>query len=403
MNEPSKRDAVIFVPGLGGAGESASTIATRISYELRRLSRGNIEVKVSPESEARYGAGLTTKMASISPSSTTDMPSIDVYFYNYRENLTTYEKGWNPLVKAFFLVLTMLSCWLTFLKAVISPRKSNGISKKDAFQILCGIAVLFILFLGTVAALLILSLAIAEAVKNNNLGGGRWLNFTKDAMAILIPILGAVGLSSSSFGSAVAASSEKVVAMMHYLAVGNRKGAITGPLEDLILHVSHGNYDALHIVAYSFGSIVTLDTVFPKGEDRTGQHFQSISSLVSIGCPFDVIRYYYPRYFEERHPAIATSTRRINIYSPADVLSSNFRNDAEELAAEVSIGTVDTARKPENFSYIDAVGADKFTFITAFLMMGLRAHAMYWEKTPSSEVSCFRLVLETLFRQKLAA
>ncbi|MBI5483632.1 MAG: hypothetical protein HY888_04110 [Deltaproteobacteria bacterium] len=338
-------------------------------------------------------------MATITPSVTTDVPVIDVYFFNYRDILTMPSKDRNPLTKAFFLILTFLSTGFTFMQAFNPFRKTSGISRKDIFQIFCGLAVLAIIFAAATIAIIALSAAISEAIKLDLDHIPLAANYAKNAFAAILPILAAIGVSSTSLASSVAVVSEKVVAMMNYMSAGHRKGAIVGPFEDLVCHVSGGDYKAIHILAYSFGSVVTLDTLFPKGGERTGRHFQAITSLVTIGCPFDVIRFYYPSYFAGRYPVIGASTRWLNVFSPADVLGSNFRDDEEDLPAEIHIGQASSARKPENFSYVDAVSPDKFTFLTSFLLLGLRAHGMYWEKTPCSELSCFRLIIEALLRK----
>ncbi len=83
-------------------------------------------------------------------------------------------------------------------------------------------------------------------------------------------------------------------------------------------------YTSVHIVAFSFGSVVSLDLLFPHS--RPGARIGTIKNLVSIGCPFDIIRTYWPAYFKDRQKKSNVPEKWVNIYASLDVFGSNYGN-----------------------------------------------------------------------------
>jgi hypothetical protein len=74
------------------------------------------------------------------------------------------------------------------------------------------------------------------------------------------------------------------------------------------------------------------------GWKETGRAFQSVHTLVTIGCPFDFVRTFWSDYFDEsRDYTDKVPLRWLNVYSPVDVLGSNFRNDPQPGDANINI------------------------------------------------------------------
>ena len=410
MSDISTRsEAVIFVPGLTGAPESARSMAGRLSSELQRISSGKAVLSVTDERDHQFGVGCTAKLATIKSAANGIIPDIDFYYYNYRPILVEQAKNRNPLKKAFGLLVTLAATMLRFLAALFKPQRSKGISNKDKLQIFYGLWIVGLMVTGVLIAAISLYGVSATAISTDlsrNLPDSQWIKslltneyfrHIKNFTVALVPVLAAIGLTTSSVAKATSSATDSVEAMMNYFTIGYRKGALTGPLEDLLISVTKQNYDSVHIFAYSFGSILTLDTLFPRGEDRTGSHFNQINTLVTIGCPFDLVRFYFPQYFDGRHVSVRTDIRWLNVYAPIDVLGSNFRNDAKDEQAEIGIGTADNTLLPDNLPYLDTLCPGKVSFISILQLLGLRAHGMYWEETSCSEISSFRMVVESMF------
>jgi len=137
-------------------------------------------------------------------------------------------------------------------------------------------------------------------------------------------------------------------------------------------------------LAYSFGSLITLDVLFPSTQicsERTGQ---KVKTLITIGCPFDLIRAYWTRYYKDR---VVCSRLQVwyNVYSTLDVLSSNFRDD--ELSDVATLSITPDGVKPTNIPF-DIIPHTAKTIMNFFLLMGFRAHRLYWDEQRNS-ASCF--------------
>ena len=102
-----------------------------------------------------------------------------------------------------------------------------------------------------------------------------------------------------------------------------------------------------------------------------------------------------------RRPATAPRkpARWVNVYSPLDILGSNFR-DARDGKIGVELlggGTV----RPENERWaIPGHADDDVSVIEILMLVGLKAHAMYWGFEDEGEDTAFGPVVEKLYRGK---
>jgi hypothetical protein len=143
--------------------------------------------------------------------------------------------------------------------------------------------------------------------------------------------------------------------------------------------------------------LVALDVVFPSSkvpEARIGR----VDHLVTIGCPFDLVRMVQKKYFRRRYIDGPSNLQWVNIYQPIDVLGSNFRNDQQvDLKAECGVSggaNEELLVKPTtNLAWNHSQGVG----IVGFLMLAsLSVHARYWSANPRSE-SAWGLVATELF------
>lgn len=118
--------------------------------------------------------------------------------------------------------------------------------------------------------------------------------------------------------------------------------------------------------------------------------------LVTIGCPFDIVRTFWPRYFKDRERLEGTPKQWINIYSPIDVLGSNFRDDSETKEATAGIEFLQEGLRaiPANVPY--GVGP-RVGWRHVLTMNGLRAHGFYWQHQDDVEVSAFAPLIESVY------
>lgn len=225
----------------------------------------------------------------------------------------------------------------------------------------------------------------------------------------MVVILAAFGLVLPDFKRQLSKAAVGYLCMIYYLSLGERRNAILGQLTALLEHVAEKEgtpYRNIHIVAFSFGTIVALDGLFPTGR-LPEERFKKINGLVTIGCPYDLVRTFWDEYFSDRKALPDVPGTWLNVFSPVDVLASNFRDDdhvnkkpdqgirvkREEAPEQPPRNLV-----PENIPYLEAINPKTLQWLDRVLLIGLRAHSMYWGREFESEANCFNQVIARLYR-----
>jgi hypothetical protein len=155
---------------------------------------------------------------------------------------------------------------------------------------------------------------------------------------------------------------------------------ITRRLDQAVNNLTDGHWTGpIHLLGYSFGSLATYEAMFPRTTSLVGVvPAQSIDTMVTIGCPLDLVRLYAPEYVdgrEARNPRLAWT----NIFNQADIFASNLKDDddAGDGAAEI----VATSPAPVSVRYLHEEIALRHVLLTGHI------HAGYW--TDASKGSCF--------------
>ncbi len=390
-------DAIIFVPGLGDwYDQSVDGIAHRIACSLDRGSP-TIQAQFYPKSETvdeNLGPdsqpGRKTRVRTVyRRDGERETPVLDVYELQYQEALTYNFKGLNPAMQSLRLFLLMLSNW----RRLLSPeeRLAKGGIAKTQFYIALGIVLLLFAYMVLLfGAAVVVVLQVLGLV---TVSFDQWL-LTLPAVVVVLAVVQALfpGLREGLKKAALT-----YTCVVEYIAEGGRRDVIAGLFSDLLEHVAEKNkYRNIHIIAYSFGSIIALDSLFPSGR-KPGERFKLVSTLVTIGCPFDLIRMFWKDYFQMRAAWPGRPQRWINVYCPADALASNFRNDDDQKPANVGLNlTQNGPCLPENVVYHR--GPDSIGAMAALALAGLRAHANYWEIEYEAEISCFNDIVLALYQ-----
>jgi hypothetical protein len=114
-----------------------------------------------------------------------------------------------------------------------------------------------------------------------------------------------------------------------------------------------------------------------------------------------LIRLLWLNYFLKRQGFANIPKRWLNIYSTVDILSSNFRNDNRDDESEKTINAVnlhhDQKVKPENVIYSEGFDVNDLSLFNWLTLIGIRSHAMYWEKNFQSEISCFDILIPKMY------
>uniref|UniRef100_UPI00404796B9 hypothetical protein n=3 Tax=Roseivirga sp. TaxID=1964215 RepID=UPI00404796B9 len=409
-------EAIIFMPGLGSGLNDQSLNAFAYRYvkavdindpdEKKKFS-----IKVREENYGVDGS-LKTKVAAVYQEfNQTTEQVIDIYEFDYIEQLTADFKRKNVISKILMLsailVINIPKTIYFNLKRLFS--KTGGISEGNTGQFLYASFILFLLAFFGLLLIASFPVAITDLVNEKYLAefkafldGNKLGQFIEGAYGqlrgraqYLIGFFALFYLVMPDFKLFVVEMATEFICMIQYLSVGKNRLNLTGKFEELLEKVSEDNneYDKVTVIAYSFGSIVALDTIFPMKGATSFRVANKITGLVTIGCPYDFVNLYWKSYFTDREFKAKNIRHWHNLYSTADILSSNFRKDSKEGTSEVTV--VAEALKPTNLSF-NVLPKKQFNVVGFFLLSGIRAHGMYWEDQLNS-ASC----LTTLVSQRL--
>jgi len=117
-----------------------------------------------------------------------------------------------------------------------------------------------------------------------------------------------------------------------------------------------------------------------------------VHTLVTVGCPYDFVRTYYPRHFSGRKAASAR-LEWFNVYDPVDILSSTFEDRAHRKRRATPAGIGPENAVPTNLEYGQPAG-EWFEWL---MLSGFKRHAQYWEAMETGDVNCFDMIVPRLY------
>lgn len=243
-------------------------------------------------------------------------------------------------------------------------------------------------------------------------GVARWWRDAYPGAGLLLSIVVALRLFSRDRAALVGwvtRMSEEMLAFVFYLGMGDRRAEVTGMVDERVeklLEAGHG-YERVALMGYSFGSIVALDVLFPA-DDIRARRLDRVDTLVTIGAPVSFIMTYWPGYFGGRSRKHAALQSWVNVFSPVDVLATEFDPappEPGEVALQPSHGTPDALwRGPDReHSFREGAAEGSLTWFGTFALLGIRAHEMYWSPEDGHERNCLHLVVAELFPAEAGA
>lgn len=332
-----------------------------------------------------------------------------IYKFDYAPLLIKEFEQSSAFKKCIYLIWTLLSGFHHFLLPLFRKAKDKTLSTKYQIQ------ALYVLFVLSVISLFIITLlpsAIAlllEAFTNVHetlkaLGlekliqkagrNGITADKIKHVSQFLLAISAFIYLLRPSWKATVSILATEFLCLNSYLRYSERKAIITGKFSTLLEYLVETNPDAdqVEIHAYSFGSIVSYDVIFPFGVPPTRRIETVVNQLITIGSPHDFIQNYYPGYFSGRENHPLALTRWYNVYSQADILSSNFRNDDRMGPAILTI--VPDGIRPQNINF-ESVQSESLNFWDYVWLYVLKIHSSYWD-TDEDGTSCLTNVVQAI-------
>lgn len=365
MTSPSP--VLLFVPGLTPIdGNNATRIAQVIASSQSRQRPGSYGVRLdSGDAGAERGASI------VDPAGDVVLTVIEV---DYRTRLGEVPagkdaRGWALLRAGRFALLGIIR--------LLAARRHSKTGRHRWFLLIGFLLVL--LMIGAFALLVLTALAVAGVDEL------RWF-----APPDSNQLAWGAGLASAAgllywLRARVLEGGRRVRELVRYLERDREAASVAQALDDEIDRVLDRSPSppAIHILAYSFGSIVALDALFPRvprraqGDDRAAA---ALASLVTVGCPVDFVRQFYPDYPEGR------ASRRAdlpwtNLFLPEDLLGSNFLDDDDHSGfasppAGAGVLTIAGVRPSRSI----AVGRERLTLKSLLSLEGFRTHGDYWDQ-----------------------
>jgi hypothetical protein len=414
-NGTNQRDALIYIPGIANSQEQDfEIVAQKIAAALDKNTQtieASFNIKVNNED---FGQNFKTKVCTIVRQDLNGTRSIiDIYELNYSQKLTQKYDKRNLFTKSFLLGAILLSNIPRFIRGLFKAKES-GKALKHKLQILYGLILLFSLSIYALTLILALFQVLKdiphfpEAFKElfNHFPFYNIFKKLPKLATDIIVILTALGFLTPEVKTSFEKAAVNYLCSLNYLNLGSSRSLLSGQLTELLEHILEKEdikYRQLHILAYSFGSLLALDTLFPINR-LPMERFRKIDALITIGCPFDMVRTFWSSYFENRQALAGIPKRWLNVYSPIDAFASNFRNDDKLEPADHTIKLRDTLSaqstkltppKPENIPYLE--GETASSVLDWLTLIGLRSHGGYWEGKDDSEISCFYDVMSKMY------
>jgi hypothetical protein len=444
---PGRRDAIIFIPGLGGQSfgpdQSVDGVSRRISTAFNIRAKTASAVFRTEVREQAYGPHdcYKARVATVfRRDGTKEEALLDLYGMDYGCTLTGRFEQRNILVK-FLLTLLQFANGLWLLLS------SGGKTWREKVQVLYAGSILLV-FAAYMVVLVIAAIDIgasalgkervAPPTANTQVDASHpfaiavnmvqyaptavadWFARNRETFRASIVVLAAFGVVfPANFKGHLSAAATTYLCALYYIRLGDRRNELIAQLEALLERTAElegVEYGRTHIVAYSFGSLIAIDALFRLGAEAPPTRFRRIHTFITIGCPFDLIRTYWPSYFRRRTAAApdpdqpSPPARWMNIYSPLDVLGSNFRNDGKDAPADQGVQLIgeDPApatwpiKKPDdNVAYGAGPESAESLRVRDYLMfVGFRVHGFYWNREDEPSTDCFSRVVEALYKDQ---
>lgn len=357
-------DAIVFVGGLSGRRQlQPERIAEILRRELERQANDRLATflvrSVSVDNESvhrveRVDAGVSN-------------PVIDLYCVANLGQAT----GSAPSAarRVFTLALQVIAGIVIWVGAWFGSTRR---AKSTVQKLQLGFCLLILLCLGvyflTAVYALVEAVYTAVAGAGNTVGWPQWVVLFTTVLGVLWP----------NAKIALAGAAETYQRAMSYLWTSGDRNQLTGRIEGLVDKINNRpEIRNVHLLGDSFGGLAVLDTVYPTSS--AGQKtMQQVRTIVTIGCPFDLVRTLRPSYARDRGTATEATPRWVNVYAPIDLLASNFSDgDGVDVQPTTGVTLVDqTTRMPDVNSTWN--GDLRLNAVNFLMLRSLQVHGEYW-------------------------
>ena len=355
-------------------------------------------------------------------------PIVEVYDLDYYDNLTEKWKSLHLIIQTLLLMLTIVI--FAFFTFRVGAEKLFSLFAKTWQRVVCAsskerrdeeaeskawrvdsvgwydiVQFVFLLFGLSIllAYLVVLVIAVVQAV--SEIVGSTVFEKWYAQQITTFSTFAFVAIFPRNMKAQIMSAGTVYTVVFQYLMFGFKRRELCNQLTVLLEQVRGlDQYENVHIVSYSFGSIIAIDTLYPIGDEVPSQYAEMVKRFVTLGCPADLIRTYLPRYYyKENRQEREWNFFWTNIFIPADVFASNFMNVNKtskghptkftmfSVTGEKKVVKVNQQASPppprmtgipdKNIPFILSTPDGCLAFVT-YLFTGLAYHGYYWDDTP---------------------
>lgn len=314
-----------------------------------------------------------------------------MYNLDYEEEFTAHFRNANIFKQSIMLFWGLFKMLPVFIRSLFYGPSLNG---KQRFQSLYFFFIMVIVSLFTVMLIPSLLTILADNITTVKSGIKNalhqfdlnykyvhlqeWFIGFKNFSKSLVVLFGIVAVFFPKVQKTIAITAIEYLCVHYYLKYGNGLQMLTGKLNLMVEKITETEqaYDDFEIHAYSFGSVIAIDTIFPKYNQPLDLRLRKeITQLLTIGSPFDFLRVYYSHYFKERNLNQTSIKNWVNVQSKLDVLSSNFRNDSLNIDSDVEITPGGISIHNISYEVLESKQTGLFDYL---FLVSTRTHSMYW-------------------------
>lgn len=385
----------IYLSGLGQSfsNESAEKYVERLKNEIKINSVGT-EYEVKKE-KVKYTDDKESTIYSICEKNESGKIIYKLYDFKYHEILTSKFNSYSLILKNLWLFLLVARKFpLIFTRIFFPASYSRPLQTLYVFFIFLILAVSILIMLPATVEVILLALKELDIDNIQPISN----QFIERLSLITLPLTTILILIVPNANTLISNLATEFICANDYMKYGAQKSVLQGNLELLVDYISENETDCkIHFHAYSFGTILALDYIYPYGNTVSKNAEQFCEAIITIGTPFEFVKSYYPRFYENRKTELGDKLQWLNVYSISDALATNFRKDAK--IGDAQFGIQKESLKPFNLNY-ETAAPNKIGIIDFFMLHSIKVHGMYWDERTEGK-SCLSLVYSEMTKRNL--
>lgn len=278
-----RRDAIIFVPGLGSLRHrNLAHIADVLCNEFDRAATTEAARFAVRQTTARSGDDAEVVRTIWRIDGDDSAPVVDIYGVDHSTIEQADAIPTNPVARVLTLALTVLAGVMIW-SAAWFRRNRRAKTFAQMLQLLLCLAILLLLGAYLVTAVFALAQLVMTAVAEST--GKPPPTITSPQ--VLVVVAAVLGTLLPQVREHLTTAAEQYLRMMRYLWIAGPRNNLRGELLTLLERASERDeVNRIHLVGFSFGSLVAIDMVLPASKSPTAR-MARVTSLTTVGCPFD--------------------------------------------------------------------------------------------------------------------